>query len=381
MPAKNNRPTKFIVWIAVLSLGILAGFFTVYKLLTDGLVILGGSDIVIWTLPLALYVFFALTSTGLTFVAAIPLVFGIRQYELVSKRAVFLAIASLIAAFTALSMDLGSPTNMFAFITAPNLESPIWGMSVLYAIELVVLLIKFWTIHKGEGHGRGSKIIGVIALLNSIVASATLGLVFGTIRSRPAYFGGFAPVYFWVTAFLSGLAMILLFSLAYQHFVKGGLSEDESSNYDGLTISLAFTTGITLVLFVMRMAIGLLSVHPGHAPFVALMGHFSFQITLWLGLVAPLVLMLIPSVRATTWGKVTASSLVLLGLIIERADYVLVGQLKPLGVRASGVSGLVSHSTNIYDWLIFFFALALMLLVYTLGERYLKLETPGQSSP
>ncbi len=78
--AKLTKPSrKFTIWVVVLGLGLLAGLFTAYKLLTEGLVILGGNDIVIWTLPLALYVFFALTSTGLTFVAAIPLVFGIKQ--------------------------------------------------------------------------------------------------------------------------------------------------------------------------------------------------------------------------------------------------------------------------------------------------------------
>jgi Ni/Fe-hydrogenase subunit HybB-like protein len=373
--AKQTKPSrKFTIWVVVLSLGLLAGLFTAYKLLTEGLVVLGGNDIIIWTLPLSIYVFFALTSTGLTFVASIPLVFGLKQYNLIAKRAVFLAIASLLAAFTALSMDLGSLSNMISFITSPNILSPIWGMGVLYTIELVMLLIKFWKLHTGDWQGRLSKIVGLVAFLSAIAASATLGLVFGTAESRPSYLGGFAPAYFWVTAFLSGLAMIMLFSLVYHKMVKGGLSEDESAQYDSLGMFLSFAIGFSLVLFLMRLAIGLLSTSTGLSAFVQLMGQLSFQITLVLGLILPLVLMLIPSVRATNRGKIVASALVLIGLLIERADYVLVGQLEPLGVRASGISGLVSHSTNIYDWLILASSIAVMLFVYTLGERYFDLE-------
>lgn len=375
MAKKSQASPKYIAWIVVLSIAILAGLVTAYKLITEGLGALGGTDILIWPLPIVAYIFFALTSTGLTFVASMPLVFGMKQYDLIAKRAVFLGIATLLAAFAALSMDLGSISNLVFFIGSPNFSSPIWWMSVLYAIELVMLLTKFWKLHKGDAHSQSSKIVGIVAFISAIAASATLGMVFGTIEARPAYFGGFAPVYFLATALLSGLALLILFSLAYFYFAKDGLPVDETPQYDGLTKILAFATGLTLVLFLLRMIVGLSNNGPEFLAFEHVVGSFAFQLVLWLGLVLPLLLMLIPKIRAMTAGKITAAALVLLGLFIERMDYVLVGQLKPLGVRAMEVSGLAPHGYSIWEGLIVVSSLALLLLVFTFGEQYLKLGT------
>jgi len=375
MTKKSQASPKYTIWLAVLGLAILAGLFTAYKLITEGLGALGGTDIVIWPLPIAAYIFFALMSTGLTFVASMPLVFGMKQYELIAKRAVFLGIATLLAAFAALSMDLGSISNLVSFLSSPNFSSPIWWMGVLYAIELVMLLIKFWKLHKGDVHSQSSKIVGIAAFISAIAASATLGMVFGTIEARPAYFGGFAPVYFLATALLSGLALLILFSLAYYQLAKDGLPEGEAPQYNGLAKILAFAIGLTLVLFLVRTIVGTSNNGTEFLAFDHVVGSFAFQLVLWLGLVLPLLLMLMPKIRATTAGKITAAALVLLGLFIERMDYVLVGQLKPLGVRAMEVSGLAPHGNSIWEWLVVASSLALLLLVFTLGEQYLKLGT------
>ncbi len=375
MTKEKQTSPAYTVWLAVLGLAILAGLFTAYKLITEGLGVLGGTDIVIWPLPIAVYVFFALTSTGLTFVASMPLVFGMKQFEPLAKRTVFLGIATLLAAFAALSMDLGSISNLIFFMSAPNFSSPMWWMGVFYALELVMLLAKFWRLQKDDWHSGASKTIGIVAFISAIAASATLGLVFGTIEARPTYFGGFAPVYFLATALLSGLALIILFSLAYYHLSKAGLPGEEAPLFDSLGKILAFATGLTLVLFLLRTVVGLSKNSVEFLAFDYVVGSLAFQLILWLGLVLPLFLMLMPKVRATTVGKVSAAALVLLGLFIERMDYVLVGQLKPLGVRAMEVPGLVVHSIGIWEWMVVLSSLALLLLLFTLGERYLKLET------
>ncbi|MFW6042560.1 MAG: NrfD/PsrC family molybdoenzyme membrane anchor subunit [Chloroflexota bacterium] len=374
----DKASARYVAWLAVLGIAILAGLFTAYKLLTEGLGALGGTDVVIWPMPIAAYIFFALTSTGLTFVASMPLVFGLKQYEPIAKRAVFLGIASLLAAFAALSIDLGSMANLYFFLISPNISSPIWWMGVLYALELAMLLAKLWLLHKGDWQSRTSKTIGILAFISAIAASATLGLVFGTIGARPAYFGAFAPVYFMVTALLSGLAVIVLFSLAYYRLARGGLPAGAAPQYNSLGKILAYVTGFTLVLFLLRTIVGsLLSGSAGFMAFDHLVDSFTFQLVLWLGLVIPMLLLLIPAVRATTGGKVTAAALILLGLFIERMDYVLVGQLEPLGVRAMDVSGLASPGNTVWEWLVVAASLAILLFAYTLGERYLKLEARG----
>lgn len=375
MTAKAKTSPKYVVWWVVLGIGILGGLLTAYKVLTQGLSILGANDIVTWTLPISIYVFFALTSTGLTFVASMPLVFGLKQFNSIAKRAILLAIAALFAAFTALSMDLGSISNLVKFITSPNFSSPMWWMGAFYALELAMLLIKFWRMHVGDWASMTSKVVGIVGFVSAIAASVTLGMVFGTVEARPAYFSGFVPVFFLVTAFLSGLAFFMLASLLYYYFSQKNLSDEQIVQYNVLGKILGFAAGFVLVLFVVRTITGLASTGTEFLAFDHSVGKLPFQIVLWLGLVIPTLLMLIPSVRSTMIGKLIASALVLLGLFFERVDYVTVGQLKPVGVKAVGMPELVGHSSTVWEWLILIAAIAILLLLFTIGEKYLKLES------
>jgi molybdopterin-containing oxidoreductase family membrane subunit len=84
--------------------------------------------------------------------------------------------------------------------------------------------------------------------------------------------------------------------------------------------------------------------------------------------------MLVPSIRATVWGKITASTLVLVGMFAGRLEFVLSGVVRPLGQMAEGRPEFVSYMPTVYEVLVAVFGLSAVLLIYTIGERYLKLE-------
>lgn len=370
MVGARKASPLYIGWIAALGIAILAGLFTAYKVVTVGHVIYGATNLLFWTLPLATYMFFALTSTGLTFVASIPLVFGIKRYEPVAKRAVFLAIAALVAAFVSLLLETGSPLNMIKYLTSPNLTSTLWWMGMLYGSYLAFLLATFWKMHTGQT----SKALCILAFLFAIAASSTLGASIGLTEARPTFFGAFMPVYFLLTALLGGLAAIVLVSLAGYQFARSGLPEDQAALYNELGKMFGLVIGITLLFFVWRTIVGLSATYPGFAAFKHIVRSWPYHFELWLGLVVPLILMLIPSVRATVIGKVAASALVLLGLFAQRIEFLLAGQIIPDGPMAAGLPEIVTYTSTIWEWLVVASALAAMLLLYTLGEQYLKLE-------
>ena len=106
------KAIKIQLWYGLLGLGILLGLLTAYRVLVSpGFVLYAKTDILVWTMPIAAYVFFSLTSSGLAFVSSIPVVFGIKRYQPLEKRTAFLEIAVLFAAFTCLLLHLGSPWN------------------------------------------------------------------------------------------------------------------------------------------------------------------------------------------------------------------------------------------------------------------------------
>jgi molybdopterin-containing oxidoreductase family membrane subunit len=94
-------------------------------------------------------------------------------------------------------------------------------------------------------------------------------------------------------------------------------------------------------------------------------------------LIIPLVLVAVPSVRQASWGKVTSSALFLVGMFAARLEMVLSGLIMPTGPKAEGQPPFVSYWPSIWEVFVFVFALSVLLLVYTIGERHLKLsETP-----
>ena len=377
MAKKSQASPRYMTWIVVLSIAILAGLVTAYQVFTKGLVMWNATDVVFWTLPKVTYVFLSLMSTGLALVASIPLVFGIEKYGIVAKRAVFLAIAVLFAGLISLALDTGSLLNAIYFFISPNFSSLLWWMGMLYAIELVLLLTKFWRMHVGDWHSRISKVSGILALFNAIAAGSVLGAVFGMTEARPTFSGDFMPVYFLLAALLSGLALFILVSLVFEFIKSNGISKDDTSQHEDLSKMLGFVTGIALFFFVWRAIVSLSTTLPGFTAFEYRVGAWPFHFELWLGLIVPFLLMIIPSLRAISLSKVVASTLVLLGLFVGRMEFFLIGQIKPLGSRAMGLPEFVSYAPSMWEWLVVASALAIVLLMFTFGERYLKLDATG----
>ena len=131
-------------WLGLLGIVILAGLFAAFNCLPKAIISSTPMTCFIWSLPLGVYIFLALTSSGLTILAAIPLVFGVKKYEPLAKRLVFLAIATLMGGFVSIGLELGNVFHMIYIMLSPNFSSPIWWMGFIYSIELVVLILKFW---------------------------------------------------------------------------------------------------------------------------------------------------------------------------------------------------------------------------------------------
>jgi molybdopterin-containing oxidoreductase family membrane subunit len=105
-----------------------------------------------------------------------------------------------------------------------------------------------------------------------------------------------------------------------------------------------------------------------------------YHLALWVGLIAPLLLVALPSVRKATWGKILASALFLVGMFAGRLEMVLSGLVMPTGPKAEAQPPFVSYWPTVWEVFVFILGIALLLLIYTVGERHLKLTTTSESS-
>lgn len=368
---------KVQLWYGLLGLGILLGLITLYRVFTTGFVLYAKTDILVWTMPVAAYVFFSLTSSGLAFVSSIPVVFGIKRYQPIEKRTAYLELAVLIAAFSCLLLHLGSPWNVFYYIFSPNFSSPLWWLGMLYGVYFVVLLLSFWQMHTASV----SRTLGTLTFIIAIGTATVLGWLFGFPEARPVHSANFLAMYFPLTGFASALAAVLLISLVYHHFSNTPLSQGDKNLYEDIGSLFGLVLAVTLIFFIWRTIIGGISASAlEFSGFRHMLSSGWYHLALWIGLIIPLLLVAIPSLRKATWSKILASALFLAGMFAGRVEMVLSGLVMPTGPKAEAQPPFVSYWPTIWEVFVFVFAIALLLLIYTVGERHLKLAASSELS-
>jgi len=377
----EGKKGLYYTWMTLLGVAIIAGLITTIKLFIEGHGLFNANDVLIWTLPLGVYLFLALTSSGLTLLAAIPLVLGVKEYEPLAKRMVFLAVATLFGAFVAIGLELGSIHHMFYIMFSPNLSSPIWWMGSIYSLELVVLLLKLWKMHIGDWHSRLSRFLGGASFLLALVAPLMIGSVFGLTESRATYFGPVMSVYCLLGAFLNGVAQFLLYSMILQKITGKSAPKEHEELYEKLGRLFAYAIGLVVIFTLLRTTMESATTIPDFLYYYKFKHAFGawqgFHIEVVLGLYLPFVLVLIPSVRKTVAGKMLTSALVQVGIFCMYMESLIVGQSRPVGPKAEHYPQFISYFPSIWECLVFVFALAVMLLLYTMGEKYLRLaEAP-----
>jgi Ni/Fe-hydrogenase subunit HybB-like protein len=378
----NGNKNLYPIWLGVLGVALLAGLVAGAFIFIKGHILFNANDVLIWTMPLGVYIFLALASSGLTLLSALPLVFGIKKYEPFAKRLVFLAIATLCGGFVSIGLELGSIFHMIYIMLSPNLSSPIWWMGAIYSVELAVLALKFWKMHTGDYHSSLSKLLGTASFVLALIAPLMIGSVFGLTEARATYFGPLMSIYCLLMSILSGTALFILYSMVVGQVTGSGSAGEHPRVIDDFSRIFIYATGIVVVFTVLRFIMESATTIPAFLVYHQFAHAFGawhgFHIEVVLGLFLPFILMLIPLVRGSAGGKIVTSGLILLGTLAMHMEILLAGQSHPVGPKAEQFPQYVQYVPSVWEWLVLVFALAVMLLLYTLGERYLKLtEAPA----
>lgn len=366
-------------WLGILCVLMLIGIYTMIKLFSEGHWLFNTNDVIIWSLPLCVYIFLALTSSGLAILSAIPTVFGLKRYQPFAKQLMFLAIATLCGGFVSIGLELGNVWKLIYIMLSPNFSSPIWWMGFIYSIEFVVLGFKFWRLHIGDWNSGVSKALGNVSLICAIIAPLMIGSVFGITESRVTYFGPMMSVYCLAMAFLSGNAFFILYSTVCNKLTVNGSMEAHADLYDEFCVIFKYAAGAVIILTLLKSAIEattvvpeFLSIRNYEHPFVPI---FGFHLEVVLGLFFPFVLLLIPSIRKTINGKMIIGAIGTIGAMGIHMQILIAGQSHPLGPKAEQYANVIGYYPSIWEWLVSLFAFTIMLILFTIGERYLKLKS------
>jgi molybdopterin-containing oxidoreductase family membrane subunit len=370
--AISGTSSRWYIWVLFLLLLVSIGLYAAVIKFQHPEEAMGTGQWVPWGLLISTYVFFVVSSTGLCFVTSFGHVFGYKMYDLIGTRGVFLAIITIMSGFTAIIAELESPWRMLYYMISPNLLSPMWWMGLLYGIYLVFMIGEFIFLAIIKNHNI-ARLLGAGGVTSALTAHSTLGGVFGLSLARPLWYGPYYPIYFILSALVSGSALLLFVVITTYRVKKQEIPEDMTELLFHLSKLLIFFLAVNVFFYTWKIIVAVYAHIPGKYEGVMTllngplsMGFWVFEV--FLGIMVPFALLLYPG---RTLNRIAiASFLIVSGIFALRFDFVSAGQLYPV----LGGSHYAVYFPSQVEILIVLGGIALCALMYTLGDKFLPLN-------
>lgn len=357
---------RYLITVGILAVLVLIGVIAWIIQLREGLIVTGMRDRITWGMYITMFVFFIGASMGGTFVSA-----GLRLADMgwrspISRGAEYITVAALLTASLFIFADMGHPERSFNILLFGRWESPlVWdvfglttylagSMIYLYLAVLpdlalvrdrigasldpvrrlfVIMFSASWTGHPTQVRAldMSLRVMTVVIVPVAVMMHTVTSWIFGMTLREPwdsPMFG----IYFVVGAIYSGIGLIAVFMMLLRRLngLETYLTERHFLNLGKL---LAGAGGVMIFFQVSDLVTAGFKLK-GEAPlnlYQLADGAMSpiFWSYIWLGLIAPLALMLNPWTRGIKW-VVIAGILANVGMMLERYFIVIGGLRLPL---------------------------------------------------
>lgn len=337
--------------------GLIAGFYGIATIFIQGHAhTINTSNLVPWGMQISTYVYFALLSTGCTFVNFFGHVFFEEKYRPFAARIIFVGIITAVAAFFSLATEMGRVERMYMFLISPNPKSPMFWMALWYSCYVFIITVEYINIQRGKHSTR----VMWGAFFTAVITHSTLGSLLGTVSSRVYYYSALMPIYFLFIAFLTGTALTTIIAA---HTVKRKKLNEEY-HLSPFVVLIKVGLGLALLITFWRTMIGLAAHLEGAEVFsLTLINSFVFGIV---------VVIVIPYVLLKM-GK-SANWLMFVGIFImatqlKARNDLVVGAFKIPVFRVYEMPEVVHYYPSIYEYLVVMASTSLVALLYTIFNR------------
>jgi Ni/Fe-hydrogenase subunit HybB-like protein len=337
--------------------GLIVGFYAIAAIFIKGHAeTINTSNLVPWGLQISTYVYFALLSTGCTFVNFFGHVFFEEKYRPFAARIIFVGIITAVAAFFSLATEMGRIDRMYNLILSPNPTSPMFWMAVWYTCYLIIITWEYINI---QTHRHSNRVMWG-AFFIAIITHSTLGSLLGSVSSRVYYYSALMPIYFLFIAFLTGCSLTTIIAA---HTVKRK-NLDAAYHLAPFVTLLKIGLGLALLITFWRITIGL----TGHLP-----GSEVFSLTLINSFVFGIVVVIIVPYLLLKMGK-GANWLMFVGIFImatqlKARNDLVVGAFKIPVFRVYEMPEVVHYSPSIYEYLVVVASTSLVTMLYIIFNR------------
>jgi len=336
-----DAPGARFGWLlGCLAVPLALGFAAFLRMETQGHIVTGMDNQIVWGMPHVFAVFLIVSASGALNIASIASVFGRTLYKPLAPLSGLLALALLAGGLTVLMLDLGRPERLIVAMTHFNFQSIFAWNIFLYTGFFAVVAVYLWFM-LDPGLNRLVTLAGFLSFVWRLVLTTGTGSIFGFLVAREAYDSALLAPMFIAFSFAYGTAVFILVLAAISRFdglTLGGELLSRLRNLLGIFVgaSLYFITIFHLTkLYLAR--------HAGIERFILLDGGV-YTFLFWggqivLGGLLPLALVFHPATARSRAALVAAAALVALGGLAQMYVTIVGAQAWPLvlfpGMRES----------------------------------------------
>lgn len=185
-------------------------------------------------------------------------IFGMKRYHSAVRPAILTGFLGYALVVFALHYDVGRPWRLpYPFIVQPGTTSLLFEVGACVALYLTVLFIEYspaaleWL-----GLKRARKLVVRLTLVLTIFGvvlstlhQSSLGALYLIAPSKlhPLWYSGYLPIYFFVSAVIAGLSMVIFESTLAHRYFHDKMDETHLAEADG--VALGFGKAAAFVLF------------------------------------------------------------------------------------------------------------------------------------
>jgi len=268
------------------------------------------------------------------------------KYLPIARAALLTSLIGYIIALVSLLLDIGRWTNCWRPFFYWGFHSVLFEVFWCISLYTTVQVLEF-----GDIFFERVKIAPLKKILSKAMLPLTiLGIVLPTLhqsslgslyivtidRLNPLWWSMIIPFFFVWSAFFLGPAMVT---------IEGTLAA-RAYNRKPETHIFASLTKVTMWMLIVYFIVKIIDLSYRGVSSMAFNGSFEsnmFLVEMIVFILAPIFMYAIPAIRKTQWGVVTASALVVIGVVFNRMNVVFTGMAQSAGGH---------YFPSIWEWLI-----------------------------
>lgn len=195
-------------------------------------------------------------------------IFGLKRYHSAVRPAILTGFLGYALVVVALHFDVGRPWRLpYPFIVQQGTTSLLFEVAACVALYLTVLFLEFFPAAcEWLGLGRYRKVLlkatmalTIFGVVLSTLHQSSLGALFMIAPSKvhPLWYSSYLHVYFFVTAIIAGLSMVIFEASLSYRFFKDKFDEEHLAEKEGVALGFAKAASFVLMGYLGIKLVGL----------------------------------------------------------------------------------------------------------------------------